>query len=179
MKAINFSSLSGTEARQVFEVVKATLNESLQAYGVEHKFSLRNVEFDEYRDSLITDLWNEEGEFIGEGFSAISFDVVLDDEESFKKLFNQAKDEAFDEYIDFLRDAVVGCEPRKVDAEIEVDEDGAWAEGYDCVSNVDHYFDYEASELFDLLNVKDTEFAGYFGYYVADINGENWYFKKY
>ena len=59
----------------------------------------KSCSFDDYKDSLISDLYDENGNELGEGIDYISGRVVIDDDniKEIKELFEIARDRAYKE----------------------------------------------------------------------------------
>lgn len=93
-----FSELSATEWQSVYKYTKDCIKESIETSCEPEWY--KECSLSDYKEGFLTDLYDIEDNKVGEGLDVISMKVIIDDEESFEKLFNEARDEAYKECND-------------------------------------------------------------------------------
>lgn len=101
----NFTELTATEWQSVYNFTKNCIKESIDT-GCASWFIYCSL--DDYREGFIVDIYDDEDNRLGEGVDTISLKVIID--ESFEKLFNEARDEAYEDYKAYLEEE---CMPIK------------------------------------------------------------------
>lgn len=187
MKATKFTEMSSLEWQEAYASVKNAINESIKVCSLDCVSSYKDMDLDTYWDSLIAECWYEKDgeECHCDGFSIISQYILVEDEkdeEGLRDMFNDARNEVYDNFLQDLSEKIIDCECEDFSSEVEEHEEGGyWLSGYDSVTNADRYFSEELSELWKDLGMGEShmnEFAGYTGHVKAETSDGTWYFKK-
>lgn len=107
MKATKLTEVSALMWQDVFTYVCNSIEESLYCCSDEYKSSYKDMSYDDYYNNLVCEVWVDD--FVKKGFSIISANILIEDEEDEAELaniFEQARDKVWDNYISSLIDDI-------------------------------------------------------------------------
>ena len=100
------TTLTVIEEVELIETIENLINESIKYCPAEDRGFYETMTFEDYKNSLVEEIWNEDDEMIGEGINTIAHKFVINDETKaqIEGCFRQARDEAWAEYLEESED---------------------------------------------------------------------------